>query len=285
MLLHEDLENGTYRHGGYHEFKINDPKPRQISKASVRDRLVHHAIHQVLYPYFDRKFISNSFSCRQNKGTHAGGVKFKELCRKASKNYTQTCWALKCDVRKFFASIDHEVIMAILGRYIGDAQMLDLLRDIIQSFESGPGKGLPLGNLTSQILANVYMNEFDQFVKHHLRQKYYIRYADDFVLLNTSKSHLRGILPRIENFLMNGLKLSLHPDKISIGTVSAGVDFLGWIHFPTHRVLRTITRKRMERRIKVAPVPATIQSYTGLLKHGNAFELFQYCRTMQELYK
>lgn len=284
MALHEELKAETYRHGGYHEFKINDPKPRRMSKASVRDRLVHHAIYQALYPYFDARFIADSFSCRVNKGTHAGGLRFRKLAAQGSLNYTRTCWALKCDIKQFFASIDHEVIISILARHIFDQRLLAVMKDIVQSFSTNPGKGLPLGNLTSQLLANVYMNELDQFVKHEFKEKLYIRYADDFIFLDPSHDHLQSILPKIQDFLDRSLKLSLHPAKVSIGTVFAGVDFLGWIHYPTHRILRTVTRKRMERRIKASPVRETIQSYIGLLQHGNAYGLLQYCESMKELY-
>lgn len=285
VQLNADLESGVYRHGPYQEFRINDPKPRKISKASVRDRLVHHALYQALYPYFDRKFIADSFSCRLNKGTHAGGLRLRELAGRVSLNYTRTCWALKCDIKQFFASIDHEIIIAILGREIEDMQVLAVLKDIVGSFESAPGKGLPLGNLTSQLLANVYMNEFDQFVKHVLREKFYVRYADDFVLLSRSKKHLISVLSKIKDFLENTLKLLLHPNKVSIGTLAAGIDFLGWVHFPKHRVLRTVTKKRMERRLRESPTPATIQSYLGLLQHGNTHKISNQVRAIEELFR
>ncbi|HCY18108.1 TPA: hypothetical protein DHT42_02855 [Candidatus Nomurabacteria bacterium] len=132
---------------------------------------------------------------------------------------------------------------------------------------------MPLGNLTSQLLVNVYMNEFDQFVKHKLRVKYYIRYADDFVVLSDSKNYLENLLPKINDFLNESLKLSLHPDKVFIKTIASGVDFLGWVHFPKHRVLRTTTKRRMLKKLKDNPKNETLQSYLGLLKHGNAYKL------------
>ena len=134
-------------------------------------------------------------------------------------------------------------------------------------------KGLPLGNLTSQLLVNIYMNEFDQFIKRELKVKYYIRYADDFLILSNEKKKLEGLLSKIHDFLEKELKLQLHPDKVFIKTLASGVDFLGWMHFPKHRVLRTSTKRKMLRNIENNPKPATIQSYVGLLIHGNTHKL------------
>jgi len=133
--------------------------------------------------------------------------------------------------------------------------------------------GLPLGNLTSQLLVNIYMNEFDQFVKHGLKAKYYIRYADDFVFLAENKSWLEGLIPQIRDFLKERLRLELRPDKLFLKTLTSGVDFLGWVHFPDRRVLRTASKKRMMRRIVLHPTDGTIASYRGMLGHGNARKL------------
>ncbi len=277
FCLHADLKGKTYRHGEYYAFNISDPKPRNIHKASVRDRLLHHAIYRILYPYFDRMFIADSYSCREGKGTHRAIDRFRALGYKVSQNHTRTCWVLKCDIRKFFASIDQEILMSIFKKYITNQDILWLLLRVIESFEStAPGKGLPLGNLTSQLLVNIYMNEFDQFVKHTLKAKYYIRYADDFVFFSEDKSLLETLLPRIEEFLGEMLKLELHPNKVSLRAFASGVDFLGWVHFPDHRVLRTATKKRMLRGIRAKKGKAeTINSYLGLLSHGNAHGLKQ----------
>lgn len=250
LSLQEDLRNHTYYHGEYASFGISDPKPRIIHKASVRDRLLHHIIHQGLYPFFDARFISNSYSCRVGKGTHKALERFKMFSYKVSKNNTKTCWVLKCDLRKFFASINHAILLCILEKGIQDDEILWLLKQVITSFDSGsPGKGLPLGNLTSQLLVNVYMNRFDQYVKHVLKVKYYVRYADDFVLLSEDRSLLVNYLAQIGSFLEQELKLQLHPNKVSVKTLYSGIDFLGWIHFPTHRVLRTTTKRRMFRQL------------------------------------
>ncbi|OGG55176.1 hypothetical protein A3D62_02605 [Candidatus Kaiserbacteria bacterium RIFCSPHIGHO2_02_FULL_49_11] len=286
LALHRDLRNKTYCHGGYKHFKIADPKPRDIHKASVRDRLLHHALYRQLYPFFGRTFIADSYSCRLRKGTHRAMNRFRACAYRESRNHTRTVWVLKCDIRKFFASIDHRVLGDILRRYIPDPNILWLLEQVISSFPPKPPhniptfsrmlecpKGLPLGNLTSQLLVNIYMNEFDQFVKHRLKAKYYIRYADDFVILSEDKNRLEELLRYIVIILRDRLKLELHPDKVSITTLASGVDFLGWVHFPNHRVLRTTTKRRVLKRVRHNPKEESIQSYLGLLSHGNAQKL------------
>jgi len=165
-------------------------------------------------------------------------------------------------------------LLGILSEYISDSDIVDLLREIIESFSSArPGVGLPLGNLTSQLFVNIYMNDFDQFMKHTLKEKYYIRYADDFVILSESKIWLEYQLPKIAAYLSTRLKLDLHPRKVSIATLASGIDFLGWVIFPDHKVLRTATRRRMIRRLGATVAPGTISSYKGLLKHGNTYRL------------
>lgn len=271
-FLHQELADGTYNHGGYCAFKINDPKQRDIHKASVRDRLVHHAIHRILYPHFDNKFIYHSYSSRLSKGTHRAIYRFLKFYRKVSKNNTQICWILKCDIKKFFDNIDHEILLDILKKNIADPDIICLLERIIYSFSKTSGKGLPLGNLTSQLFVNIYMNEFDQFVKRYLKARYYIRFADDFVILSPDKSWLDELIFKIADFLSENLKLELHPGKISIRTIASGVDFLGWVNFPEFRVLRTVTRRRMLKRIKINK-PESLNSYLGLLKHGSTHKI------------
>lgn len=271
LSLHHELAGKTYHHGGYKAFKVTDPKVRDIHKASVRDRLLHHAIYRILYPFFDKKFIYDSYSCRIDKGTHRAMTRFQDFGRIVSKNNTRTVWVLKCDIRKFFANIDHQILKNILTKFIGDNDVLWLLGQIIDSFDGG----LPLGNLTSQLLVNIYMNKFDQFVKRELKAKYYIRYADDFVMLSENKQELENLLPEISYFLETKLKLSLHPDKVCIKTLSSGVDFLGWVHFSEHRILRKSTKRRILRRIIQNPKNETYQSYLGILDHGNAWKIEQ----------
>ncbi len=275
ISFHQDLTSKIYKHSKYQSFKINDPKPRDIHKASVRDRLLHRAIYRILYPFFDRTFIADSFSCRLNKGTHKALNRFRLFARKVGKNNTKTCWILKCDIRKFFANIDHDILKSILCKYIEDKNILWLLSQVIDSFNTDEkiDIGLPLGNLTSQIFVNIYMNEFDNFVKHKIKIKYYIRYADDFVIFYADKIWLENIIFEIGKFLENNLKLVLHDGKIFIKTLASGVDFLGWVHFPYCMILRTRTQKRMFKRTEEKPTPETINSYLGLLKHGNTYKL------------
>ncbi|MDP2909675.1 MAG: reverse transcriptase/maturase family protein [bacterium] len=260
--LHHDLINHTYRHGGYQQFKINDPKPRIIHKASVRDRLLHHVVYRKLYPFFDKKFISESYSCRNNKGTHKALSQFKKYARIVSKNNTKQCRVLKCDIEKFFAIVDQQTPIKILKEYIPDKDVIDLLKEIIYSFKPN---GLPLGNLTSQLFANICMNEFDQFAKHKLKAKYYIRYSDDFVILSGNKNCLENIIPEIKYFLEYNLKLTLHPDKISIRTICSGQDFLGWVNFEDNMVLRRTTKRKIFKRVS----SKNLQSYLSVLSHGN----------------
>lgn len=272
--LHHELMGKTYKHGKYQSFRINDPKPRQIHKSPVRDRLIHHAVCRQLCPFLDRVFIPDSFSCRVGKGTHKAINRFRSFAHKANKNNTRTCWILKCDIKKFFKNIDHEVLKKILVENIPDKDILWLLNQIIKSFSSKKiGVGLPLGNLTSQLFVNIYMNKFDQFVKHKLKAKYYVRYSDDFVIISPYKAWLKGIINPIQIFLSENLKLELHPGKIFIKTINSGVDFLGWVNFPDHRILRTTTKRRMLKKLKSNPDIAAIESYLGLLSHGNSNEL------------
>jgi retron-type reverse transcriptase len=292
--LHEELSNHIYIHGGYQAFKINDPKPRDIHKALVRDRLLNHAIYRVLYPFFDRTFIADSYSCRNNKGTHKAINQFRKFAYKVSKNNTRTCWILKCDIRKFFANINHEILLKILKEYIQDENIIWLLENVIQSFppfkftspRPSPKRrggledaGLPLGNLTSQLFVNIYMNKFDQFIKHKLKARYYIRYADDFVIFSENRKWLEKQISMISNFLNIELKLELHPDKVFIKTLSSGVDFLGMVNFFDHRILRTKTKKRIMKKISEKrelsnedliskeSFNQSLQSYLGILGH------------------
>ena len=280
--LHHDLQARTYTHGAYYHFIICDPKRRDIHKASVRDRLLHHAIYRKLYPFFDTTFIADSYSCRDNKGTHRALRRFDTFARKVGRNHTRTVWVLKCDIRKFFASVDHVILLQILRQRIQDVDIIKLLENVVGSFHSDSTlnldsrlhgndtlQGLPLGNLTSQLLVNIYMNEFDQYVKDHLKVKYYIRYADDFVFMSHKKEGLEVIREKSEAFLTSRLQLSLHSNKVFLTTLASGVDFLGWVHFPHHKVLRTVTKRRMMRKME----KRNVASYVGLLSHGNAWRL------------
>ena len=302
IQLHNDLKNLTYQHGEYKNFFINDPKRRHIHKATVRDRILHHAIYRILYPFFARTFIADSFSCQRGKGTHKAINRFRSFGYQVSQNNTKTARILKCDIRKFFDNIDHRILKDILAGYISDEKILRLLERIIDSFNKkiphlnpppsaeeggGDGVGLPLGNLTSQLFVNIYMNEFDQFMKHKIKAEHYIRYADDFVIFSEDKDWLGSILPKMAEFLKNTLGLEIHPKKIFLKTLASGMDYLGWVHFVDHRVLRASTKRKMLKKLRsfgctqddrIGSVSdgSAIQSYSGLLKWGNTFKLSKF---------
>jgi len=272
--LYEELRNKTYKHGEYSSFNISDPKPRNIHKASVKDRIVHHLIYKELYHYFDIRFIYDSYSCREYKGTHRAIDRFREFAGKVSKNYTRQCYVLKCDIRKFFATINQNILINILNRHIEDIEIKKLICEVIRSFHTTQvGIGLPLGNLTSQLLVNIYMHEFDMYMKQELKVQYYIRYADDFVVLSEDKQYLKTLLVKIDIFLRDRLHLSLHPDKVFIKTYSSGVDFLGWIHFSKHKVIRTATKRKIIKNVSWYPRPETKNFYCGLLGHGDTYKI------------
>jgi retron-type reverse transcriptase len=288
FVLYESLINKTYKHGGYKAFYIRDPKIRHIHKACVQDRIVHHLTSKVLERIFEPTFYNHSYSCRKGKGTHKAISTFIKLTRKASKNNTSPLYVLKCDIKKFFASVDHEVLLEILNKSIKDGDFIWLLDEIITSFKTeGVAKGMPIGNLTSQLFANIYMNPLDQYMKHKLKIKYYIRYADDFVILSRDKRYLENLIPIVKTFLEDELKLTLHPNKTEINNYYLGIDFLGYVIFPNFVVPRTKTKRRMFRKIykQIAvyrrgqqtyeSLSQTIQSYLGYLSHANAYHLSQ----------
>lgn len=207
FTLYRELRESGYCHANYTSFYICDPKLRHIHKAEVKDRIVHHAIMRVIESVFDRTFIFDSYSSRKNKGTHGAIKRFKKLAWKLSCNNTKPIWVLKCDIKKFFDFVDHNILLAFVKKKIKCGKTIKLIEHIIRSFGNEKDKGIPLGNLTSQLFSNIYLNEMDQFVKQKLRVKYYIRYADDFVILSKDKSYLQNILVHINEFLSKELKL------------------------------------------------------------------------------
>lgn len=287
--LYESLKDKTYRHNGYQEFYVRDPKIRDIHKACVKDRVVHHLVSKVLEEIFEPTFFAHSYSCRKKKGTHKAIKAFVKLTRQASCNNSSRLFVLKCDVKKFFASIDHGVLINLLAKRITDSDFLWLLTIIIESFNSKDqmGKGMPIGNLTSQLFANIYMDPLDQFIKKELKVKYYIRYADDFVLMSPNKEILINLLDKIGKFLENELKLHLHPQKIEIRNYYLGIDFLGYVIFPKYVIPRTKTKRRIFRKLKKKAelikkdecdfdtLNQSVQSYLGYLSHCNSYKLAQ----------
>ena len=288
--LHRDLKDKIYKHGPYQGFYIRDPKQRHIHKATVRDRVLHHAIFTVLNSIFEPAFIPNSFSCRIGKGTHKGVDILEKLTRKISRNNFKLCFVLKCDIKKFFETIDHCILLNIILKQIKDSDTIWLLEEIIESSSSEYStifnrKGLPIGNLTSQLFANIYLNEFDQFIKHKLKVKHYIRYTDDFIIMADNKPYLENLIISIRSYLLDKLALELHPKKISVRKFRQGIDFLGYIIFPHHRLLRARTKQRIFRKlekrvreykngtINKQTIEQSFQSYLGVLSHADTYEL------------
>lgn len=245
LELRTRLLGGTYAHGPYRKFIVSDSKRRKIKAAPFRDRVVHQAMVAALEPAFEKRFIFDSYACRVGKGTHAGIARFERFARVSR-------YALMMDISKYFASIDHSILFSLLSPKIRDERMLALCRIVIESSEETPGKGIPIGNLTSQLFANVYLDELDQYVKHGLRVRRYARYMDDFVLLHDDKLHLHELRQQITDFLATRLHLTVHPKKAQIEPVESGVNFLGFRIFLHHRLLRASTVKRFVARAKAA---------------------------------
>ncbi|MBI4146066.1 hypothetical protein HY489_01880 [Candidatus Woesearchaeota archaeon] len=251
LRLQDELINHTYSPRPLETFVIKDPKTRKISRSDFRDRVVHHALCNMIEPIFDKTFICDSFANRTGKGTLKAIERFEYFARKVSLNWSRASFVLKADVRKYFDNVDHEILLRILKRMINDERSEWLCHIIIKNFSTSPGKGMPLGNLTSQFFANVYLNELDKFVKHVLKVKHYVRYVDDFVVLSPSAKNLHGIKSRIDDFLRTALCLELHPQKSIIKNMQGGVDFLGMRVFPKHRLLRKKNIRRFKRKLKV----------------------------------
>ena len=282
--LQHELVTLTYRHGPYDHFYVADPKQRYISRASVRDRLVHQVVYGTLSKIFDRTFFFHSLSCRVNKGAHLGVSALKRMARKVSSK--GSCFALKMDIQCFFDSVDHQILKQLLRKTIKDDHALQLTDRIIDSFRSGyEATGLPLGNVTSQLFANLYLNELELYVKHTLREPHYLRYCDDFILVSHCEAHLRSLIDPIKQFLKSTLHLELHPKKTSLRPLHQGVDFVGYVLFPHHTLVRHRTKQRMKRCLKQAfllyeegevdplYVDQRLQSTLGILSHAQEHTL------------
>lgn len=260
--IQHELESGRYLHSAYERFTIHDPKQRTIHKACVKDRVVHQAIVNIIEPIFERRFIYDSYSCRVNKGTHAAVRRLRTFLRQASHNNTRTIYAVKCDVKKFFDSVSHEILIRC-------TKTMSLLKDIILSFPALPGMGIPLGNLTSQLFANVYLHKLDWYIKHTLRIHHYVRYCDDFVMLVDSYANALALAEQTDAFLNKILNMQLHPNKVHVRTWRQGVDFLGYIVLPH----ATILRPQTERRAIAHANTDNVSSYLGLCQHANAYDV------------
>ncbi|MEK7460576.1 MAG: reverse transcriptase/maturase family protein [Patescibacteria group bacterium] len=262
LQLREELLRQSYQHGGYREFVVHDSKKRNIKAAPFRDRVVHHALCNVIEPIFDKGFIYDSYACRRKKGTQGAVLRMRKFLRGACVNNsenTEVLYVLKCDIAKYFDNVNHEILLCLIGKKINDEKVMWLVRMIVESTNKNIGKGIPIGNLTSQLFANVYLNELDQFVKHTLRKKRYIRYMDDFVVLGGDKRELARTKSLIGDFLQKELNLSLHPKKSLVQQTNNGIDFLGYVLFELFTLLRKSTVMRFVKRTKI---------YQNKLRHG-----------------
>lgn len=279
-----DLLDGSYQHGNYSQFIVYDPKKRIISVAPLRDRIVHQAVYNILYPFYEKSFSPFSFSCREKKGTHKA-IKFLScFLRRASLNGNRECYILHGDIKKCFDSISQEILMDILKEKFCCPKTIDLLSKIIKSYTPG---GLPLGNLTSQLFINIYLDKLDKFVKEKLKIKYYLRYADDFLAVSQSKTDCLNCAKKIREFLAEELKLDFPLDHQKIVSAKNGVEVLGYKFFAdyfkirpkTYRRARALFRKRFlyydREEIGSYALNNSYQSVKGLLKWGRNYQLLK----------
>ena len=267
LEIKRELETETYVHSKYHEFIVNESKKRKIRAPAFRDRVMHHALCNIIIPIFEKSFIYNSYACRKEKGSHRAIKKLR--CFLKDKNNT---YCLQCDISKYFDSINHDVLIEIIKKKIGCEKTIRLIIKIIDSFNKDTGVGIPIGNLTSQLFANIYLNELDQFVFRELKQKYYIRYMDDFLLLG-SKKELRNTKLEVEQFLTDKLQLKMNPKKVNIFPCDKGIDFLGYVVFKDYVLLRKKTIKRFIKKTKNRGIEEARKVWFAYAKHANSYSL------------
>lgn len=279
---------GSYRPSAHRQFFVFEPKRRLISAPPFSDRVVHHAIHRVIEPIIDKRFIYDSYACRTGKGTHKGVERAQKFMRIVKRNHGKV-YAFKADISKYFDSINHDTLKFILSKHIKCPRTYALLCRIIDGPDpSHVGVGIPIGNLTSQLFANLYLNELDQYVKHELRERHYVRYMDDFVIIHHDKAHLQRLRSEIEQWLLINLQLKTnHKTQVFPVSMAHGrsLDFLGYRLYTTHKLMRKCTEKRMRYKVKrlrerykkglasQSEVKSVIASYAGCAKHANAYNL------------
>ncbi|MEK6915602.1 MAG: reverse transcriptase/maturase family protein [Nanoarchaeota archaeon] len=291
--IQRELESQTYEPTALKKFIIRDPKTRVIRKSIFKDRIVHHAIVNVLEPIYEKIFIFDSYANRKTKGTLAALERFSSFKRRVTKNGKLISYAFdqnsvigyvfKADIKHFFDSVDHNMILYLLGKKIRDKKVMSLIYKIIKNFDD-PDKGMPLGNMTSQFFANVYLNCLDYFVKHHLKMKYYVRYVDDFVILHESKEKLEECKDKIAKYLRH-LRIRLHPDKSKIFSLYKGVTLLGFKEFYLYRIARKRNVKYFKKRFinlkiqykeeEIGPTDFlnSLEGWFGYIMWGNTYNL------------
>lgn len=281
--IHSELLDGTYKTSNYEIFIIHDPKERTIFRLPFRDRVVHHAIMNILEPIWTSIFISNTYACIKGKGIHTALTHLKRDLI----NTELTRYCLKMDIRKFYPSVDHAVLKSIIRRKIKDSRLLQLLDGII---ESAPG--IPIGNYLSQFFANLYLSYFDHWLKEILNVKFYYRYADDMVILGDSKEYLRNTLAEINNYLNSKLNIQLKGNYQIFPVEARGIDFVGYVFFHTHILMRKTIKKRfckrtsklLKRNIPTKEFKQQICPWLGWAKHCNSKHLLKKIIPYEEVF-
>ncbi len=264
----------TYKPRPLRTFIIRDPKVRNIRKSYFEDRIVHHAICNILEPIFEKRFIYDSFANRKGKGTLNAIKRFDKFKQKVSKNNTRKCYVLKADIKHYFDEVNHNILIHILRKKVNDERLISLILKILKNHSDKIG--MPLGNMTSQFFANIYLTELDQFVKNKLKAKYYIRYVDDFVILHDNQETLHNYKEKINTFLNEGLQLELHKNKSKILLLKQGIQFLGYRTFYYHRLLRKSNVRNMRIKITQEDYDNTyifLEGWTSYAKHANTYNL------------
>jgi hypothetical protein len=288
--LQNQLANRTYRQQPYFHFVIHEPKVRQVYAPRYADRVVQHCLcDNILAPVLDRRLIYDNAACRVGKGTHFALNRMDGFLRRFYRQHGTQGWFLKCDIRNYFASIDHEVLLAKLNRVFSEPSIRHLLADIIASYRATEGVGLPLGNQTSQWFALYYLDSLDRFIKEKLQIAYYTRYMDDMVLIHPSKEYLRDCLVQMRQHLGSELKLEFNA-KTQIFPVSSGVPYLGFHTYMTatgkvirrlaapkkthmRRCLASWTRRYATGEAELAEVVQRVNSYSAHLSSGHTYAL------------
>lgn len=266
MELHEELMSKTYKTSEYIIFTIFERKERVIFKLPYRDRVVHHAVMNILESIFVSTFTADTYSCIKKRGIHAAERALKE----GLKDIAETRYCLKLDIRKFYPSVDHAIMKQLLRKKIKDQDLLWLLDEIIDSAD-----GLPIGNYLSQYFSNFYLTYFDHWLKEEKRVKYYFRYADDMVILSDNKPYLHNLLSEIRNYMQGNLKLEVKGNYQVFPVKNRGIDFVGYVFFHTHVLLRKSIKQSFARCVARKGNPQSIASYKGWAKHCNSINLLK----------
>jgi len=277
-----EIRSGTYNIGEYRVFKVYEPKERIIKSLPFRDRVVHQwYVYEFIIPYIVPKFIYDSYACLHGKGTHTAVKRLEYFIKENHRKYGKF-YIVKMDIKKFFYSINPNILLSILKKHITDKALLSLTKKLI--FDENDEVGIPIGNYTSQYFANIYLNELDIFVKHKLKVKYYLRYMDDFVLIVQDKKEAISKFLKITNFLKEKLDLDIN-HKSKYYPSDMGVDFCGYRVFYTHKLIRNRSKRKIRSNIKkwkrlnkkgklnLQNLESSFQSWKAHIKHANSYNL------------